>query len=172
MMNLNCSRYGGLLASAALTLATSNSGWAVLYSVKDLGALVNLSGRTDSMAYGINNLGQVVAANVTGGAYRAMIYSGAWTNLGTLGVAPHLPQQGGGASLILLSPQRNSRATQASRVRAELVAARNSGGCNRNVNQNGPFGKRQSRLKGGFSFGDMTSFGQSAACLARSSSLA
>ena len=39
-------------------------------------------------------------------------------------------------------------------------------------NQNGPFGKRQSRLKGGFSFGGMASFGQSAACLARSSSLA
>ena len=43
---------------------------------------------------------------------------------------------------------------------------------NRAANQNGPFGKRQSRLKGGFSFGGMASFGQSAACLARSSSLA
>jgi probable HAF family extracellular repeat protein len=85
MMNRNCSRNGALLVSAALTLAAANSGLAALYSVKDLGALVNLSGRTDSMAYGINNLGQVVAANVTGGAYRAFLYSGAWTNLGTLG---------------------------------------------------------------------------------------
>jgi len=40
------------------------------------------------------------------------------------------------------------------------------------VDQNGPLGNRQSRLKGGLSFGGTASFGQSAAWLARSSSLA
>jgi probable HAF family extracellular repeat protein len=84
-MNCNCSRIGGLLLSAKLTLALASSGWAELYSVKDLGALTNLAGRTDSTANSINNTGQVAAANVSGGAYRAFLYRGAWTNLGTLG---------------------------------------------------------------------------------------
>jgi hypothetical protein len=38
-------------------------------------------------------------------------------------------------------------------------------------NRNGPLGRRQSRVKGGFSFGGILSFGQSFACLARASSL-
>ena len=40
------------------------------------------------------------------------------------------------------------------------------------VNQNGPLGRRRSRLKAGFSFGGSGVFGHSFACLARSSSLA
>jgi len=62
-----------------------NSGVAQTYSVKDLGALQDLAGRTDAGPNGINNAGQVVESNVTGGAYRALVFNGSWTNLGTLG---------------------------------------------------------------------------------------
>ena len=48
-----------------------------------------------------------------------------------------------------------------------------AGGISRAVaNQNGPLGRRQSRLKGSFSFGGMASLGHSAACLPRSSAVA
>ncbi len=55
------------------------------YSVTDLGPMSNLSGRDDAGPRQINGEGQIAAANVTGGAYRAFLYGGAWTNLGTLG---------------------------------------------------------------------------------------
>jgi len=37
------------------------------------------------MPYALSGDGKVVAANVINGAYRALLYDGAWTNLGTLG---------------------------------------------------------------------------------------
>jgi probable HAF family extracellular repeat protein len=60
------------------------------YSVQDLGALVNLSGRSDSGTYGINEAGAVCGVNVTNGSYHAMVYNGSWTDLGTLGGAESL----------------------------------------------------------------------------------
>src|SRR5262252_3544444 len=56
--------------------------WAEVYSVKDLGLL---SGGNDSRPNAINQNGKVAAVNLFGGAYRALLYGGAWTNLGTLG---------------------------------------------------------------------------------------
>jgi probable HAF family extracellular repeat protein len=44
-----------------------------------------LSAGTDSGANAISQNGKVAAANILSGAYRALIYGGAWTNLGTLG---------------------------------------------------------------------------------------
>lgn len=81
----NSVRNTTILTLAALLMATANAAWAEVYSVKDLGVLTNLSGRTDSMPNGINSQGKVAASNVTGGAYRAFLYGQAWTNLGTLG---------------------------------------------------------------------------------------
>ncbi len=75
------------LASISLSAGLASAG---VYSVTDLGPFTNLSGRTDSTANGINNSGEVSAANVTGGAYRAFLYNGGWTNLGTLGGAESL----------------------------------------------------------------------------------
>ena len=62
-----------------------NCSWAGTYSVTDLGVLTDLSGRTDAKPNGINNAGLVAGANVVSDAYRAVLYGGAWTNLGTLG---------------------------------------------------------------------------------------
>ncbi len=62
-----------------------NSGVAQTYSVTDLGMLADLEGRTDAGPNGINENGQIVESNLTGGSYRAMLYSGSWTDLGTLG---------------------------------------------------------------------------------------
>jgi len=42
---------------------------ALTYSVVDLGFLTDLSGRSESRPYAINNTGQVSLTNVTGGAY-------------------------------------------------------------------------------------------------------
>lgn len=55
------------------------------YSVQDLGSLSDLSGRTDSGTYAINASGAVAGVNVVNGAYQAMLYTGAWQDLGTLG---------------------------------------------------------------------------------------
>jgi probable HAF family extracellular repeat protein len=55
------------------------------YTVRDLGGLTDLSGRSDSGPVGINRLGNVVGSNVTNGTYRAMVYTGSWQQLGTLG---------------------------------------------------------------------------------------
>lgn len=56
-----------------------------LYSVRDLGPFSNLPGRSDSRPNSINAAGDVAGANVSGGAYQAFLYTGSWTNLGTLG---------------------------------------------------------------------------------------
>jgi probable HAF family extracellular repeat protein len=58
---------------------------AQLYSLKDLGEISNLAGRDESGPKQINSYGQIAAVNAAGGAYRAFLYSGLWTNLGTLG---------------------------------------------------------------------------------------
>jgi len=69
----------------ALWFGACNAGLAEVYSLKDLGLLTDLPGRTDSMPNGINSNGEVAGANVTSGAYRAFLYGYTWTNLGTLG---------------------------------------------------------------------------------------
>jgi len=71
------------LLCGALTAASSLFGGS--YSLTDLGPLTDVSGRTDSQPNGINNLSQVAAVNAVNGSYRALLYDGSWTNLGTLG---------------------------------------------------------------------------------------
>lgn len=59
---------------------------AQVYSVKDLGLYSDLpSHEPPSRPNAINTSGRVAAANTITGAYRAWLYGGAWTNLGTLG---------------------------------------------------------------------------------------
>lgn len=66
-------------------VAGANCVLAAAYSVTDLGVLTDTSGRTDAKPNAINSSGAVAAANVSNGAYQALLYSGAWTDLGTLG---------------------------------------------------------------------------------------
>jgi probable HAF family extracellular repeat protein len=57
-----------------------------LYSVRDLGPLSNLAGRSDAGPRGINSLARVAGANAVGGFYEAMLWTNAaWQDLGTLG---------------------------------------------------------------------------------------
>jgi probable HAF family extracellular repeat protein len=55
------------------------------YTVTDLGLLTDIGSQSQSKPNAINNRGNVAAANVVNGAYRAVVYTGTWTNLGTLG---------------------------------------------------------------------------------------
>jgi probable HAF family extracellular repeat protein len=75
----------GLRVATATLVAGTCSAVAGTYSVEDLGVLTDLPGRTDSMPSAISNNGAVAGSNLTGGVYRALIYGGSWTNLGTLG---------------------------------------------------------------------------------------
>ena len=77
-------RSAGALVLAASLLIGDNSVFSALYSVEDLGVLTDLSARNDSKPNAISSNGKVAAVNVTNGAYRAFLYSGVWTNLGTL----------------------------------------------------------------------------------------
>lgn len=85
MMTRYFTRSTSTLVSVASVLIGVNSVFAALYSVKDLGILADLPGRNDSTPNALSSNGKVAAANVTNGAYRAFLYDGAWTNLGTLG---------------------------------------------------------------------------------------
>ena len=70
----------------ALALAAPAALSAAMFSVTDLGRLIDLTNRTDSGSLFINNHAQVAGASVVNGSYRARLYDhGAWTNLGTLG---------------------------------------------------------------------------------------
>jgi probable HAF family extracellular repeat protein len=69
---------------AMLALYITNS-WGQTYAVRDLGALSDISSPAQSRPNAINTVGQMAGVNVVGGAYRALLYGGAWTNLGTLG---------------------------------------------------------------------------------------
>jgi probable HAF family extracellular repeat protein len=73
------------LALLGLGCSTALTGRAEVYSVTDLGVFTDLPGRTDSRPNAINATGKIAAANVANSAYRAWLYGGAWTNLGTLG---------------------------------------------------------------------------------------
>ncbi len=55
------------------------------YSVVDLGPVTDEPGRSEGHPNGINGAGQVAAVNAVNGYYRALVYNGSWTNLGTLG---------------------------------------------------------------------------------------
>src|ERR1041384_7618112 len=74
-------------ACQAMLMLPVAVGWAQTYTVRDLGALSEISSPPQSRPNAINSVGQVAGANVLGGAYRALLYGGAWTNLGTLGGA-------------------------------------------------------------------------------------
>ena len=65
----------------ATLFAAANSGFAQKYSVVDLGEFTN---SLDAVS-AINSPGQFVGALKINGFYRAVLYGGAWTNLGTLG---------------------------------------------------------------------------------------
>lgn len=56
-----------------------------VYSVKDLGPMTDVAGRTESGPNGLNAGGVVSAVNAVNGFYRGFLYNGTWTNLGTLG---------------------------------------------------------------------------------------
>src|SRR5262245_48615140 len=77
------SRAAALAALAALGLAAPRAG-AELYSVTDLGDLGGPSHQ--SIAYGVNNLGQAVGVSDAGSGQHAFLYTGGvmW-DLGTLG---------------------------------------------------------------------------------------
>ena len=55
------------------------------YSLEDLGNLTDLAGRSDSGPHAMNGAGAVAGANATNGFYNAILYNGAWKDLGTLG---------------------------------------------------------------------------------------
>jgi probable HAF family extracellular repeat protein len=55
------------------------------YTVTDLGTYTDKAGQTLSGPRTINSIGQLAGINVIGSSYRALIYGGSWTNLGTLG---------------------------------------------------------------------------------------
>ena len=61
--------------------AAADSGFAQKYSVVDLGEFTN----SLSTVNAINNLGQFAGVLNIDGGYRAGLYGGSWTNLGTLG---------------------------------------------------------------------------------------
>src|SRR5882757_7547919 len=61
--------------------AAANLGAAQNYSVVDLGAFTN----SPSTVNAINNAGKFAGVLNIGGNYRAVLYGGSWTNLGTLG---------------------------------------------------------------------------------------
>jgi probable HAF family extracellular repeat protein len=58
---------------------------AAMYSVRDLGPLSQLPGRSDGRPNAVSLNGNIAGANVVGSAYHALRYNGAWNDLGTLG---------------------------------------------------------------------------------------
>src|SRR5437899_1456681 len=75
-------------ASSVLVLAgffSAHSACAAVYAVKDLGILTDLPARNGAKPNAISSDGKIAAANATNGNYRAFLYDGGWTNLGTLG---------------------------------------------------------------------------------------
>jgi probable HAF family extracellular repeat protein len=81
-------RYGAVLLGFVLAAFGSPERAAAqtnTYSVFDLGVLADVVNETNSQVNAINNFGDVAGINVTGGNYRAVLYRGAWRNLGTLG---------------------------------------------------------------------------------------
>ncbi|HXI71479.1 MAG TPA: immunoglobulin domain-containing protein [Verrucomicrobiae bacterium] len=65
----------------AMVLLAADSGFAQTYSVVDLGAFTN----SPETVNAINNSGNLAGILKINGNYRAVLYGGAWTNLGTLG---------------------------------------------------------------------------------------
>lgn len=65
--------------------ATWTPAVAASYSVTDLGPYSNVTGQDEAGPKAINRQGVVLAVNAVSGAYRAFLYDGAWTDLGTLG---------------------------------------------------------------------------------------
>ncbi|MEO6035572.1 MAG: hypothetical protein ABIQ35_09985, partial [Verrucomicrobiota bacterium] len=65
----------------AAVFVVPDSSFAQKYSVVDLGPFTN----SLSTVSAINNLGQIAGVLNTNGGYRAVLYGGSWTNLGTLG---------------------------------------------------------------------------------------
>ena len=65
----------------AMVLLAADSGFAQTYSVVDLGAFTN----SPETVNAINNAGKLAGMLKINGNYRAVLYGGAWTNLGTLG---------------------------------------------------------------------------------------
>jgi probable HAF family extracellular repeat protein len=63
-----------------------------IYSLTDLGELVDLTGRTDSKPYAINELGVIAGSDVSGGAYHALVYTNSWKDIGSLGGSESLAE--------------------------------------------------------------------------------
>jgi probable HAF family extracellular repeat protein len=75
----------GMLSTALFGTALAHAASVGIYAVRDLGVFSDVAGRSDGRPNAINNQGQIAAANVRSGSYRALLFGGAWTNLGTLG---------------------------------------------------------------------------------------
>src|SRR5215467_13169048 len=76
-----------VLACIAITLGSVESRSAQTYSVTDLGPIRDEPQKTDGKPTALNGDGQVTAVSAVNNSYRAFLYGGAWTNLGTLGGA-------------------------------------------------------------------------------------
>jgi probable HAF family extracellular repeat protein len=63
----------------------SQANFAATYTVTDLGAVSDVAGRNEARPNDLNTPGQVAGANGSGGVYRALVYNGSWTDLGSLG---------------------------------------------------------------------------------------
>ena len=96
-----------------MLLTGVNCSWAGTYSVTDLGVLTDLPGRTDAKPNGINAAGLVAGANVISGAYRAVLYGGTWTNLGTLGGSESLGSTLNASNQVVGSAATTSSGTHA-----------------------------------------------------------
>jgi len=146
------------------------------YTVADLGPLSDLPGRTDSGPSSINSSGSVAGANVVSGFYHAMVYSGSWNDLGTLGGSESLAggindsgqvagysQTAAGATNAFLwtpggNPQMRNLGTLGGSV-SEAYAINNSGQVTGYSDVAGPTGPRQHAFV--YSGGSLKDIGQS-----------
>jgi probable HAF family extracellular repeat protein len=85
MTSQTASQRVGAIIFALSASVGATVGDAGVYSVKDLGLLTDLSGVSHSKPTAISNNGKVSEVNLSAGSYRAFLYEGIWTNLGTLG---------------------------------------------------------------------------------------
>jgi probable HAF family extracellular repeat protein len=92
---------GGLIFLAASVFSMQQCLAGALYLVKDLGELTDLPDVNHSKPTAISSNGKVSEVNLTGGEYRAFLFNGSWTNLGTLGGAGSFGYGVNGSGLVV-----------------------------------------------------------------------
>jgi probable HAF family extracellular repeat protein len=177
------SRILGCIAAIAACGLLSEKIYAQTYTVADLGPLSDLPARADSGPSSINNSGSVAGANVVSGFYHAMVYSGSWNDLGTLGgseslaggindsgqVAGYSRTAAGGTNAFLWTPggtdgvagnlQMRSLGTLPGGIVSEAYAINNSSQVTGYSDVAGPTGPRQHAFV--YSAGSLKDIGQS-----------